>query len=73
MRRILPDEGVPIGVRSLVTGLHVEAVPEMRWAGLSNGDLIQAAEEAGFIVVTTCDQTSAISKTWRIGGWRSSC
>jgi hypothetical protein len=56
MRRILLDEGVPIGVRTLVTGFHVAAVPEMGWAGLTNGDLIQAAEEAGFEVMITCDQ-----------------
>jgi len=56
MRRILLDEGVPIGVRTLVTGFEVEAVPELRWAGLSNGDLIRAAEEAGFEVMITCDQ-----------------
>ena len=56
MRRILLDEGVPIGVRTLVTGFHVEAVAEIGWAGLTNGDLIQAAEEAGFEVMITCDQ-----------------
>ena len=56
MRRILLDEGVPVGVRTLVTGVHVEAVAEMGWAGLTNGDLIRAAEEAGFEVMITCDQ-----------------
>ncbi len=56
MRRILLDEGVPIGVRTLVTGFHVEAVAGIGWAGFSNGDLIQAAEEAGFEVMITCDQ-----------------
>ena len=56
MRRILLDEGVPIGVRTLVTGFQVEAVPEIGWAGLANGDLIQADEEAGFDVMITCDQ-----------------
>jgi hypothetical protein len=56
MRRILLDEGVPIGVRTLITGFHVEAVAEIGWAGLTNGDLIQAAEVAGFEVMITCDQ-----------------
>ena len=56
MRRILLDEGVPIGVRTLVTGVQVETVPEIGWAGLSNGDLIRAAEDAGFEVMITCDQ-----------------
>ena len=56
MRRILLDEGVPIGVRTLVTGFHADAVAEIGWAGLTNGDLIRAAEEAGFEVLITCDQ-----------------
>jgi len=56
MRRILLDEGVPIGVHTLIPGFDIEAVPELGWAGLSNGDLIQAAEEAGFEVLITCDQ-----------------
>jgi hypothetical protein len=56
MRRILLDEGVPICIRTLVAGFHVEAVAEMGWAGLTHGDLIQAAEEAGFEAMITCDQ-----------------
>jgi hypothetical protein len=56
MRRILLDEGVPVGVRSLIVGYSVEAVPEIGWAGLTNGDLIRAAEEAGFTIIITCDQ-----------------
>jgi hypothetical protein len=61
MRRILLDEGVPIGVRTVVTGFHVEAVAEIGWAGLTNGDLIRAAEEAGFEVLITCDQKYPLS------------
>jgi hypothetical protein len=38
MRRILLDDGVPVGVRTLVSGFQVEAVPEIGWAGLSSGD-----------------------------------
>lgn len=57
MRRILLDEGVPIGVRTLVPGFHVEAVAEMGWAGLANGELIQAAGAAGFEVMIACDQS----------------
>lgn len=56
MRRILLDEGVPIGVRSLIIGFSVEAVHEIGWSGLTNGVLIAAAEEAGFEVMITADQ-----------------
>jgi hypothetical protein len=33
-----------------------DAVSGIGRAGLTNGDLIQAAEEAGFEVMITCDQ-----------------
>ena len=56
MRRSLLDEGVPVGVRGLLTGFDVAAVPEIGWAGLTNGDLIRAAETAGYDVMITCDQ-----------------
>jgi len=56
MRRILLDEGVPIGVRDLLSTYQVEAVPDIGWAGLTNGDLIRSAEAGGFEVMVTCDQ-----------------
>jgi alkanesulfonate monooxygenase SsuD/methylene tetrahydromethanopterin reductase-like flavin-dependent oxidoreductase (luciferase family) len=56
MRRVLLDEGVPIGVRSLFIGFRVDTAAELGWAGLANGDLIEAAEQAGFDVMLTADQ-----------------
>jgi hypothetical protein len=56
MRRVLLDEGVPIGVRRLVVGCAVESVAEAGRAGLTNGALITAAEQAGFEVMVTADQ-----------------
>lgn len=56
MRRILLDEGVPVGVRMLLPGFEVQTAAEAGWAGLTNGDLIAAAEQAGFEVMVTCDQ-----------------
>lgn len=46
--RVLLDEGVPIGVRSIVVGFTVGSAPECGWAGLTNGDLIEAAEATGY-------------------------
>jgi hypothetical protein len=34
----------------------VETAAELGWSGLSNGDLIAAAEEAGFDLMITTDQ-----------------
>lgn len=56
MRRVLLDEGVPIGVRSLVAGFAVDAAAERGWAALANGDLVAAAEQAGYDVMITADQ-----------------
>ena len=56
MRRVLLDEGVPIGVRGLIVGFSVESVAEAGWAGLTNGDMIAAAESAGFEVMVTSAQ-----------------
>jgi hypothetical protein len=56
MRRILLDEGVPVGLRRYIQGFIVETAAEAGWAGLTNGDLIAAAEQAGFEIMVTCDQ-----------------
>ncbi len=56
MRRILFDENVPVGVRDQLPGFSVATVPEMGWEGLSNGELLTAAERADFEVMVTGDQ-----------------
>ena len=57
MRRVLLDEGVPVGVRTLIAGFFVQTVAEAGWAGLTNGDLMAVAEQAGFEVMVTADQS----------------
>jgi hypothetical protein len=56
MRRILLDEGVPVGVRPHLQGFSVDTAAEVGWAGLVNGALIAAAEQAGYEIMVTCDQ-----------------
>ncbi len=56
MRRILLDEGVPIGVRAFLMFYAVQTAAEMGWAGMINGDLIAAADAAGFAIMITADQ-----------------
>ena len=56
MRRILLDEGVPVGVRPHLPGFSVDTAAEAGWAGLVNGALIDAAERAGYEIMVTCDQ-----------------
>jgi predicted nuclease of predicted toxin-antitoxin system len=54
--RILFDKNVPVGVRWFLVKHEVRTVVEMNWpAQLENGDLLEAAE-AAFDVMVTSDQ-----------------
>jgi len=54
--RILLDHNVPAPLRSGLLGHQVETAYERGWAQLTNGALLQMAEEAGFDVVITTDK-----------------
>ena len=55
--RILFDKNVPVGVRGFLSGHEVRTFIQMQWdPQLENGVLLQAAEEAQFDVLVTCDQ-----------------
>jgi hypothetical protein len=56
MLRILLDENIPAALRRLIIGHQVTLAYDMGWAGVSNGDLITAAEAKGFEVLITADQ-----------------
>ena len=56
LMRILFDNGAPRQLRSRLFGHVVEEAREHGWDGLSNGDLLDRAEEAGFEVLITTDQ-----------------
>ncbi|MGA3119062.1 MAG: hypothetical protein ABSF90_32165 [Syntrophobacteraceae bacterium] len=55
--RILFDKNVPVGVRRFLSGHEVRTFVEMQWhPQLENGELLKAAEAAGFNVLVTSDQ-----------------
>ena len=55
--RILFDKNVPIGARQFLLRHEVRTVVDMGWPQqLENGELLKAAEEAGFDVLVTSDQ-----------------
>ena len=55
--RILFDKNVPVGVRRFLSGHEVRTFAEMQWhPQLENGELLTAAEAAGFGVLVTSDQ-----------------
>jgi hypothetical protein len=53
---ILFDNGTPRGLSRFLTGHSVEEARARGWEELSNGDLIDAAELAGFEVIVTTDK-----------------
>jgi hypothetical protein len=53
---ILFDNGTPRGLALFLTGHSVEEARARGWEELSNGELIDIAEQAGFDVMVTTDK-----------------
>jgi predicted nuclease of predicted toxin-antitoxin system len=56
MSRILLDQNAPRQIRTALTGHEVKTALQMGWDAIANGELIDAAEKAGFKVFITADQ-----------------
>lgn len=54
--RVLFDNGTPRGLAAFLAGHSVEEARLHGWEELANGDLIEAAEGAGFEVLVTTDK-----------------
>jgi hypothetical protein len=54
--RILLDQNTPLGLRRALPGYEVIPARSLGWASIENGELIRAAEEAGFDILITCDR-----------------
>ena len=54
--RILFDQGTPVPLRPALTGHEVVTAFEHGWGQLANGELLRAAEAAGFDLLVTTDQ-----------------
>ena len=54
--RILFDQGTPVPLRRSLTAHEVVTAFEQGWGELKNGDLLRAAELAGFDAIVTTDQ-----------------
>jgi hypothetical protein len=52
---ILFDQGTPVGIRHSLPGHTVKTANEQGWSTLLNGDLLRAAEAAGFDVFLSTD------------------
>lgn len=54
--RILFDHGTPAPLQSFLAGHTIKKAKDLGWDMLSNGELLKAAEEAGFEVLLTTDK-----------------
>jgi hypothetical protein len=54
--RVLFDQPTPVPIRRFLTGHSVRTAAQQQWAALKNGDLLTAAEEAGFEAFLTTDR-----------------
>jgi alkanesulfonate monooxygenase SsuD/methylene tetrahydromethanopterin reductase-like flavin-dependent oxidoreductase (luciferase family) len=62
--RVLFDNGTPRGVATCIAGHVVEEARSRGWDALKNGELLVAAEAAGFDVLVTTDQAAIRAFTW---------
>jgi hypothetical protein len=53
---ILFDHGTPLPLGPLLTGHTVKIARDLGWDTFSNGDLLKAAESAGFEILLTTDK-----------------
>jgi hypothetical protein len=53
--RVLLDQGTPVGIGEQLSKHEVKTAAEQGWSSLSNGQLLSAAEQAGFSVLVTTD------------------
>jgi hypothetical protein len=53
---VLFDQGTPVPIRKFLKGHVVETTAQRGWAKLKNGELLKAAEAAGFEVFLTPDK-----------------
>ena len=63
--RILFDQGTPVAIRRFLIGHSVRTTRQEGWAALTNGRLLRAAEEAGFEVLLTTDNSLAYQQNLR--------
>lgn len=53
--QVLFDQGTPAPLRQFLEAHQVSTAYERGWSTLKNGELLQAAELAGFLVLVTTD------------------
>jgi hypothetical protein len=57
--RVLFDQGTPTALADFLAGHIIRTAREQGWEALANGDLLEAAEDAGFDILLTTDNNLA--------------
>ena len=65
MRRTLFDQNVPRALSSLLPDCEVRRAAQEGWGELTNGDLLKAAETAGFSLFVSADQNIAYQQNMK--------
>ena len=63
--KLLFDHKVPHKLRHSLPDHEVSTAEAMGWAVLENGELLRAAENAGFDLMVTCDQNLSYQQNLR--------
>ncbi len=56
LRRLIIDHNIPRPLLRLITGFDIRTTKDEGWHTLRNGELLAAAEQAGFDVMLTADK-----------------
>ena len=64
--RVLFDHNVPHKLRHSLTAHDVTTADEMGWADLGNGELLKAAQGAGFVVLVTGDKNLSFQQNLQL-------
>lgn len=70
---VLFDQGTPVPLRQFLSGHRIRTAAEQHWTTLGNGQLLDAAEAAGFEVLLTTDKKFAINRILPAAESRLSC
>jgi hypothetical protein len=69
---VLFDQGTPVPIRPFLKGHTVQTTAQRGWDKLKNGELLKAAEDAGFNVLVTPDKNIRYQQITGLGKFRSS-
>lgn len=62
--KILFDANTPAPLSRFLRGHDVARTDELGWRGMENGALLDAAEDAGFDLLLTCDQNAGYQQNF---------